>query len=270
MNKIIIFITTLFFGSYQLIGQSSILLTQITPSTATTPPATITIANGSVIYRTVASNNCDGPFCSGLKINVKNISSSTKAYKMKKYVDIINTITPESDFAQASFCFAGVFHPFGIFISIWELTLNANEDGDGIGNPTSIYYEEATLAGYSSIRYQIFDVNNPSNNIEFTLKYNDPFASIKTNPSLTYQVSDVLPNPSSSKATINIDVLDNTNNVTIFITNIFGKIESLKTINLLVGKNEINLDSDNLSDGLYFVTLNINNLKITKRLTICK
>ena len=270
MNKIIIFVSTLFFDSYQLIGQASILLTQITPSTATTPPATITIANGSVIYRTVASNNCDAPACVGVELNVKNISSSTKTYKMKKFDDIINTITPGSDFAKASLCFGGRCESDQTFISSKSLALKANEDGDGLGYPTSVHYDEATLAGYSSIRYQIFDVNNPSDNIEFTLKYNDPTSSIKTNPSLTYQVSDVLPNPSSSKTAINIDVLNNINNVTIFITNIFGKIESLKTTNLLIGKNEINLDSDNLSDGLYFITLNINNSKITKRLTICK
>lgn len=270
MNKIIIFITTVFFGSYQLIGQSSILLTQHTPSTATTPATTITIANGSVIHRTVEANNCDAPNCMGVGINVKNISSSTKTYKMKKFIDIINTVTPISDLAIAYFCFGGQCEsPFAL-ISSNELILNSNEDADGLKKPTAIYYDEATKAGYSSVRYQVFDVNNPSDNIEFTLKYNDPTSSIKTNPSLTYQVSDVLPNPSSSKTAINIDVLNNINNVTIFITNIFGKIESLKTTNLLIGKNEINLDSDNLSDGLYFITLNINNSKITKRLTICK
>ena len=109
MNKIIIFISTVFFGSYQLIGQSSILLTQHTPSTATTPTANITIVNGGVIYRTVAANNCDAPACVGVELNVKNISSSTKTYNttIRKLTKIINTCEKhifEKSFKISSIC----------------------------------------------------------------------------------------------------------------------------------------------------------------------
>ena len=263
MKKIILLASTLFMGSFGLTAQSSLLVTETAHGG--------TITNGQVIYRTVAAGSI------GLEqydLNIKNMSSGTKSYKLKMFYDIRNYVvgSPASaaDTANPFFCFGGSCEPPLTMTSKTE-TLTPNQDAVANAHPISVHYDEATVAGLSSIRYRFYEVSNPTVDfMEFTMKYNDPTASIKTNPSLLSNVSEVFPNPSSSKAYINITTLADVNTASISVINALGSVVLSKTVDLSVGKNTIDLDFQNLISGLYFVTISNHNSKITKKITINK
>ena len=256
MKKFILLASTLFIGSFGLIAQSSLLVTETAHGA--------TIANGQVIYMTVGASAVNQ-----IDLNIKNISTSTKTYKMKMFHDLRHTVSA-TDESNPYFCFGGVCLPPTTFVSPGSVTLTANQDAVAAGLPTSVHYDEASVPGLSIIRYRIYDINNPNDTMGFIVKYNDPTASIKTNPSLFSNVSEVFPNPSSSKAFINITALVDVNAASISVINALGSVVLSKTIELSIGKNTIDLDFQNLISGLYFVTISNTNSKITKKFTINK
>ena len=256
MKKFILLASTLFIGSFGLRAQSSLLVTE------TAHGATIT--NGQVIYLTVGAGATNQT-----NLNFKNLSSSNKIYKMKMFDDLRHAVSA-SDESNPYFCFGGTCLPPSTFTSPGSVTLTASQDAETAGFPTSVHYDEATVAGPSIIRYRIYEINNPNDTMTFTVRYNDVTASIKTNASLLSNVSEVFPNPSSSKASINITALVDVNTASLSVINALGSVVLSKTIDLSIGKNTIDLDFQNLISGLYFVTISNNNSKITKKFTINK
>ena len=266
MKKIILVASALISSSIGLIGQSSLLVTQHIGSTY------VPIVNGAVINKTVVAGGSDGVGGVGIEFNFKNISSTTKSYKFQKFDELINTINVATDdVAKASFCFEKSCYPSFVILSPTAVVLNANEDAESKSLKTSVHFDEASVVGYSRIRYRLYETSAPSTDyFEFTIHYNNPSASIKTNASLLSYVSSVFPNPTTSKSSLNVNALSEVNNVSVSITNALGAIVSTKNIELTIGKNTIDLDSQNLSDGLYFVTIGTNNSKITKKFMVSK
>jgi hypothetical protein len=264
MKKHILLIFTLLISSLASFSQSTLLVTETAHGG--------TISNGQVIYRTVAAGSIA---VEQYDLNIKNISSTTKSYKMKMFYDVRNYVVgspaSSSDTANPYFCFGGSCEVPLTMISSKTETLTPNQDAVANAHPISVHYDEASVAGLSSIRYRFYEVSNPTVDfMEFTMKYNDPTASIKTNASLLSYVSDVFPNPSNTKASINVTSSYDVDNAFISITNALGSIVSIKHIELSLGKNTIDVDSQALSSGLYFATITVNNTKITKKFTINK
>ena len=266
MKKIILFASALISSSIGLIGQTSSLLVTEHVGSAYVP-----IVNGAAINRTVTAGGSDGVGGVGIELNFKNISSATKSYKFQRFDELVNTVVAGTDEASASFCFETSCFPGGVMLSPTAVVLNANEDAESKAMITSVHFEEASVAGYSRIRYRLFETSAPSTDyFEFTVHYNKTLSSIKTNSSLLSFVSSVFPNPCSAKASINVNALSEVNNASVTITNALGAVVSTKNIDLTIGKNTIDLDSQNLSDGLYFVTIGNNGSKITKKFTVSK
>ena len=256
MKKRILLASTLLISSLVSFAQSTLLVTETAHGA--------TISNGQVIYLTVGAVGS-----SQYDLNIKNISSTTKTYKMKMFYDVRNYVAV-GDTANPLFCFGGTCEVPNTMVSKPE-TLTPNQDAIANSHPISVHYDEASVAGYSSIRYRLYDINNSTvDSMEFTMKYNDATASIRTNASLLSYVSNVFPNPSNTKASLNVTSLYDVNNAVVSITNALGSIVSSKHIELYSGKNTIDLDSQALSSGLYFATITVNNAKITKKFTINK
>jgi hypothetical protein len=223
------------------------------------------ITNGMVIYRTVGALAMDQ-----IDINIQNISSGTKVYKMRMFHDTRNVVAP-SDSSNPYFCFGGQCYTPYVFTSTKTETLVTNGDAVTNGHPISVHYDEATVAGVSSIRYRLFDIANPSGDqMEFTIKYNDPAASIKSYSSLLSFVSDVYPNPSNNKAFITVNSTVDSNTSLVTITNALGSNVFSKNVDLSIGKNTIPLDIETLSSGMYFATIISGNYKTVKKFNINK
>ena len=212
------------------------------------------IANNSVFYRsTTPSATIDH------SIEVKNLTATTVSVSVRRYDDVVNTVSV-SDYAQANFC-TGVTC-YGTSVMTTVMTLTANQivvfKADLI---------EATVVGQSEIRYKFSNPNNGSEATTTTIKYNNPL-SVKNNSSLFSNVSNVYPNPSASKSYINFTSQGEINSVNVSIINNLGAIVSSKNVDVMVGKNTIALDSENLNSGIYFVTISSGSNKISKKITI--
>jgi hypothetical protein len=258
MKKRILLASTLLISSIAMMAQSSLLVTNTSNSNSV-------ITNSMVIYRTVPANATDQ-----MDINIKNISTSTKTYKMRMFYDLRHIVAP-GDSSNPYFCFAGTCYTPDVFISSITETLTANQDAVSNTHPISIHYDEASMAGISSIRYRLYETTAASTDFtEFIVKYNDPTASIKTNMTLLSYVSEVFPNPSNTKASIVVNALSDLNTSTVSILNTLGSVVSSKNIELFMGKNTVSLDVETLSSGIYFATITSGNFKTVKKFTINK
>ena len=233
-------------------AQSSIMITNDSDGSV--------LSNSTIIY----SATTIGGVADHVYFTAKNISTGSKNYHVRRTDLTLHKIS-SSDSAVAYFCFGTTCFPATTTITPSPRTIASN-----VTESLKTYIEEATTQGYSSVKYEIFDSANPSDLFSFIIKYNDPTASIKTNSSLLSNVSEVFPNPSSSKASINITALVDFNMASISVINALGSVVLSKTIDLSIGKNTIDLDFQNLISGLYFVTISNNNSKITKKFTINK
>ena len=78
------------------------------------------------------------------------------------------------------------------------------------------------------------------------------------------------PNPFNPVTTIEFEI-KNDANVTLSVYNVLGKkIIELINKNLASGKYSLNFDGSRLASGTYFYELNVDGLKITKRMDILK
>lgn len=249
MKKLILIISSLIIGISNLKAQTSIELTNNSTGNI--------ITNNSAILEDVATGGQ-----SHVYIQLKNISSSSVTYAVKKTEVVINSG------ADAYFCWGGQCFPTTTTITPVAnyKTLLAGE----VYAPQSFYYDETVAAGYSEIKYEIYNINNTSDAITFTFKFNPTLLTIKDNSNLFTSISDVYPNPSSSKAQIIVNSKINVSNAIVSITNALGSVISLKNIQLTAGKNNIQLDSENLNSGIYFTTISSGNNKIVKKFTINK
>lgn len=253
MKKLILIASTLFLGSIQMVAQSSLTVTDVNNGMAS-------VADNSTISYTIASA---GHITT--EIDAKNISASTKYYKLRRFDDILNSG------ASAYFCVGGA-NCYGptTYTSPITVTLTPNQTLSSQNLSLLLDLEEGTTPGYSSIRYQIYNINDANDVFTFTLKYNEVASSVKEETSLFSSVSSVYPNPAISKAHINVVSNEAINNVSLSITNSLGSIVSTKSIDLSVGKNTVAIDSENLSSGIYFATISSNKTKIVKKFTVNK
>ena len=83
-------------------------------------------------------------------------------------------------------------------------------------------------------------------------------------------VSDVYPAPSNNKAYINISSLANYDNLKLTIINSLGATISNKNVEVLAGKNTVNLEVEHLPTGIYFATFTQGNQRITKKIIVSK
>lgn len=258
MKKLILLISAVILNSFGLFSQSSLQVTNVSNGNSV-------ITNGMIIYRNVSALGMDQ-----LDINIQNTSSATKIYRMRMFHDIRNIVAP-GDSSNPYFCFGGQCYTPNVFTSPKTETITPNGDATTNGHPISIHYDEATVAGASSIRYRIFEISNPSSDqMEFTVKYNDPAASVKSYSSLISFVSEVYPNPSNNKAFINVNSTVDSNSSLVTVTNALGSIVYSKHIDLSIGKNTIPLEIESLSSGMYFATITSGNYKTVKKFNINK
>jgi hypothetical protein len=246
MKKLLLLISTLVIGLSNTNAQTSLEISNNSQGGL--------IQNNDVITDDVLSGGQ-----SHIYIAIKNISSSTKTYGLKRTDVVLNTD------ADAYFCFAGTCYVPAVTTSPNNVTLNAGQQDQ----PTQIYLDENGVQGYSEIKYEVYDVNNPSDVVTFTFKYNPLLTSVKNHTALFASVSDVYPNPSVNKAQI---VVNSTvaNNAVISITNALGSVVSSRNLELTAGKNTVALDAENLNSGIYFATISSGNSKIVKKFTINK
>lgn len=253
MKKLILTVSILFVGVFNIMAQSSLSVIDINNGMAS-------VSNNSTIsYTAISSDHLT------TDIDAQNMSATTKYYKLRRFDDVLNSG------ASAYFCVGGAnCYPPTTTVSPITVTLTANQTLSSQNLVFLLDLEEAVTPGYSSIRYQIYNVNDANDVFTFTLKYNESVTSVRESSTLFSSISGVYPNPSANKAFINVQSGSDISNAFITITNSLGSIVSTKYVNFSSGKNTVSLDSENLGSGIYFATISSGNTKIVKKFILNK
>lgn len=113
--------------------------------------------------------------------------------------------------------------------------------------------------GYSSVKYIIYNKNNPQDAADLIIHYTveEPSPDDEIYKSGEVTVKDVYPNPVSDFMFINYRVADPSSSVKVGIHNVLGSVVEEFQLEPLESKAKINTMS--LNPGVYFYSLSVNN-----------
>lgn len=254
MKRIFFFICS--FLVLKSMGQTSFIVSLLN--------STVAINSASIIYTTTTAENT-----TDITFDIKNTSNSSKSYRVKRYDLILNTAS--SSTAVARFCFAGNCYLSSTIISPTVLTLMAGQSATSLQGANQVLdcnLDEASLKGYSLVKYTIVNSVLASDSMQFSLRYNDPNAPVLIKETFKNStVFDVYPNPAVDNVVLKIN-----SQKTVFsklsIFNALGALVLEKEIFVSEGKNNFELDLTNLSSGIYVVSIKTGAITSTKKLII--
>lgn len=242
------------FVSNQIFSQSSILLSNNGTATTLAP-------NESIYVTTQAVSNTK------VTIDIKNVGSTTQSYIAKRYDVLLNTAGTST--AEAYFCIAGSCYGPPTIISPTPLTLNSMQSASELQGQYQMLVadlDEATAVGQSIVKYTFQNTNNANDSVQISIKYNATPAGIKKTQLAENKFS-ISPNPTTD----NLNILFNSDLNTsseIILYNSLGEIVLIEKHELNSGKNNIKININNLSKGVYVASLQTTNSTITKKFVI--
>jgi hypothetical protein len=214
------------------------------------------------------------------KIKLVNNSATTHSYTVQRSYLFQNPLFDQSQVKKpfTLFCFGYTCFPATVSSpgpSDYTI-LNAGDNSNSNGTPFILYlYEDSLAIGKYAVKYLVYDVNNPSDSSSFIMRYNDnltlPNLQGVNNLASTFEsVSEIAPNPSNNNASISV-VLKQESDLKIQVYNSLGAlVYNGPNQKFAQGKHKIPVDCSTYSSGLYFVTLNTSETKVTKRLVVNK
>jgi hypothetical protein len=237
-----------------IIAQTTIQLTNMSTSMTVPADAVISVTQAAFSNKKVT-------------FDIKNTSGTTKTYNAKRYDILLNDNS--TDTAIAYFCFGGLCYGAQTYVSPNPITLGP---GKSASDTTAAYYmliadlDEASTRGCSYIKYTFFNVNQVSDSIQVSIKYNCYLAGVKD---IQGEISSihVYPNPARETAKLQINSL-NTYETNVMLYNSLGDLVITKPVSVKEGKNSINMDISSLPVGIYFISMKSGTGTLTKKLII--
>jgi len=104
----------------------------------------------------------------------------------------------------------------------------------------------------SEIATVVLDENNQTINVEFIIKGSSAYLSIDNLSQVISDIGEVYPNPVSDYANIEVILIENSN-VTISISNQLGQVVYTSDRSLIAGKQLLELNISELSEGFYTI-----------------
>ncbi|HRD37939.1 MAG TPA: T9SS type A sorting domain-containing protein [Bacteroidia bacterium] len=233
------------------------------------------VLNGDEIHQTTSiTTNTNSPTVTVLKIGFTNTSVTTVTVGVERTVIYQNPplkLDGGGSFPDTYFCFGWTCFTSNVNAApSSDYTILAPSDtSDNVGQSFFIDLVEGTTQGLYTVRYKLYNVNNANDTLSFTVRYNS-FLNVSENKSVIESASDVFPNPANTNAFVNV-TLKNEGAVKVQIYNSLGAlVYSGNEQKFAPGKHKVNFDCGSLNSGIYFVTLNAGESKITKRMVINK
>lgn len=249
MKKILLFIS---------LGIASIGLSQ-TSIQVTNTNNTATVAANEIVYlTTTAGNNTNRIF------DIKNTSATTQTYILVRYDVQLNSG------ASAYYCFAGSCYGPSTIVSPVPLVLNA---GQSASQSTVAFMmltadlDEGATVGQSHIKYSFKSTTVAADSLQFSMKFNYPIpASVKeyANPFKSFEIS---PNPANENVNISFSY-KGSDMGEVSLINALGQTVYARPITLNDGKNKLNINVNELPNGIYFAKLKCGDFISTKKITI--
>lgn len=151
-----------------------------------------------------------------------------------------------------SFCW-GVCYSTSTDTSTVSIKINPGE----ISNEFIGDYFPGGLAGITTVRYVFYDVANPDDKTTFILNYKATTESAVVQNKQTVSFSKAYPNPANKEVSIDYEILENERNVKFVIYNLLGTAVQEAAIRDFSGT--LKLNTSDLSEGIYFYSILINN-----------
>lgn len=234
-------------------SQSSILVTNITDTNSPAPMVANQVIAMTTTFNATTKNDID----------VKNTSGSTKVYSLKRYDVIKNTG------ADPRFCFASQCYGTAQMVSLQSLTLTAGQSASEVQGAFQIItadLDEFVAVGYSFIKYTLTNVANTSDSLQFSIKYNPP-AGVNELNNNALSAFELFPNPATDATILKVSSLK-AMDAKVIVYNALGAIVSEKSVTIAEGKNKIDLNTNDLSSGVYFAQIKMANSSVTKKLVV--
>jgi hypothetical protein len=146
--------------------------------------------------------------------------------------------------------------------------LNSNQSASQLAGQYNMLVadlDEGATVGVSVIKYTFKNVNNASDSVQVTVRYNSPTSIKELNRSLqTVQLS---PNPAENMTSLKLNANDAFNGQ-LSLFNSLGTLVKNENVNIHKGENKLNVNVSELPQGIYFISLSSGEATVTKRLII--
>lgn len=167
-------------------------------------------------------------------------------YELDKVVDFVNDVPMEGVYGSLATRVNGSLHMVYQRDFYSGFGVNSTTDADNQGNMSDIVY-----------------VNIPTADIAC-------FVGVKETAKNSISELSIYPNPASNNATIEVSLNEN-NKMEVVIMNNVGQTVYSTTVNGNIGANKVNVNTSNLSAGIYFYQVKVgNNQAVTKKFAVSK
>ena len=219
--------------------------------------------NDTVYVATTAETNFK------IELDIKNTDlNSTHRYTAIRYNAVLNAG------ASAYFCFAGSCYGDQTFISPNSLTLTGGQSASDIAgtfNTLVTDLDEGPVAGLSIIKYSFINVDNMSDSVQVSIRYNaaPSTVGIKESSKNLNASFGIFPNPAKETTSLLVNAVKATES-SVQLFNSLGEVVYQKNVNLVEGKNKIEVSLENLASGVYFANLKTENGNVSKKLIVTR
>jgi len=192
------------------------------------------------------------------EMDVKNISANPIEAKLRKFeVDVLPG-------TSNLFCWGLCFPPF-VFESPSPIVIQPN----AVCEEFSGHYTANGIYGVSIMRYTVFDAVHVTDSAYFFVEFNAGTVGLTDYTNNKISVSNPYPNPAKSQTSFNYQLPANTTNASIKIHNLLGSV--VKEVQLTGQSGKVNVNVNDLNDGVYFYSVVVNNETYeTKRLIVSR
>lgn len=239
-------------------AQNSFVIYKQNTTTSVSPNSLFDVATTAA---TITNNTFD----------VENISASTHTYNIKRY-DLHLWRVNAVDTTAAQFCFASQCYGPDVTLGLFPLTLTTSANTATLGAYYSLDCDlaESTRIGYSLVKYTLFNVNQPSDSLQFTMRYNVNLINVGIKEqNLSSQELQISPNPAKDMAKLTF-VSANAVAAQVTIYNAIGQKVFTQVVNTNIGSNTVPVNVSELPAGVYHVSIDADHSVITKKLIVTK
>ena len=242
---------------FEAVAQNSFIVYKKNTTTSVTPNAVYDVTTTPLDLTT---NTFD----------VYNSSAVTHTYNVKRYDMQLHRRTA-TDTAEARFCFAGQCYMSSTYLGLVTLVLPTASSTSTLGDYYSLdcdLAEAGQLIGYSLVKYTIFDVNTPSDSIQFTMRYNLSLQNVGIkNQQLASSKVSFAPNPAKEATSFVVNATASSEARLVLINSI-GQVVYSQALSISSGKNTFPIQVSNLAAGVYIAQLSEGNKITSQKLII--
>ena len=188
---------------------------------------------------------------------VKNINTVPVSVRVKKY-DLKLLENTSSNICWGLSCYPPFVYDKPEVVTIASGATDESFRGD---------YTHGGVQGTSSVRYTVYNIDNPNDSISFVVNYTIGYVGVGDITVNVPEISNAYPNPASASVGFDYVLPAGTGKASIKVTNLLGTIIDDVVLDKTSGK--ANLNVSNLKNGIYFYSLMINNsARITRKFVV--